>query len=332
MILSMLAAAAAATAPVGPAKVEPPPTHIDWWKVPSGDDIAEYYPDAAAQAEISGRVTIGCRVTPSGSLEGCIVLFEDPPGLYFGAAALKMSKKFAMTPQTAASAPPVINIPIRFIMTGRNAAYGSEANTVVKPLWSAAPTYDQVLAAFARPIGGGASVFDCNITADGALDQCLTVPAHSRDDANAAARPLLQHFRVRVDPAWRIAGQPLRVNVPIKPLDAAALGADRPIAEPAWVAIPDADVIAAAYPAAAAAKGVATGKGTARCIVAGDGSLRDCSVAAETPEGLGFGQAAVRIAEGMKMNLWTPSGEPVIGATIRLPIRFEQPAPAPAQP
>ena len=324
MIIAVFAAASVVASSSPPPAVEPPATHVEWFKRPDGNDIAEYYPDAAAQAEISGRVTIGCRISAKGALEACKVEFEDPPGLYFGEAALKMSKRFAMTPPDAARAPPVIHIPIHFGMERGPATYGILANTIMKPLWVAAPTYDQVLSAYARRSGNAASVFDCNVTADGSLDQCQLLPTHSAD---AAARSLLPYFKVRVDPSWRIPGQPLRVNVPVRPLDPAALAGARPIPEPAWIAIPDAEIIAGAFPAKAAAAGVASGRGVAQCVVGPDGGLQACAVAAEAPEGLGFGEAAVRIAGGMRMNLWTPSGSPVIGAAIRLPIRFEQPPP-----
>lgn len=44
------------------------------------------------------------------------------------------------------------------------------------------------------------------------------------------------------------------------------------------------------------------------------------------PDGLGFSDAAVKIASGMRMNPWTEAGGPVNGARVQLPIRFDLPA------
>jgi hypothetical protein len=113
--------------------------------------------------------------------------------------------------------------------------------------------------------------------------------------------------------------------VPIKLIDPRSpQAAQTKISEPTWIATPDPEVMRDAFPREAAAKGVTHGRGSARCVIAEDGALRDCAPAGETPEGLGFAQAAVRVAGGMRMNVWTAEGGPVVGATIRLPIQFQQ--------
>jgi len=92
-------------------------TTPDWIRKPTGDDINQYYPDRAQRMEVSGRATISCTVTASGTLSGCSVSSEDPGDQGFGAAALKMSHIFKMKPQTRDGAPvggASVNIPIRF--------------------------------------------------------------------------------------------------------------------------------------------------------------------------------------------------------------------------
>ncbi|MDB5480736.1 MAG: hypothetical protein JWO83_1789 [Caulobacteraceae bacterium] len=41
-----------------------------------------------------------------------------------------------------------------------------------------------------------------------------------------------------------------------------------------------------------------------------------------SPDGVGFSEVAVQIAQLMKMNPWTQEGGPVDGVTVLLPIRF----------
>lgn len=106
------------------APVEKPPprptviTNPDWLHRPSGEDVAQYYPDRAQRMGVNGTATIGCTVTESGGLSDCSVEGEDPGGQEFGAAALKMAHLFKMRPQTKDGAPvggARITIPIRFV-------------------------------------------------------------------------------------------------------------------------------------------------------------------------------------------------------------------------
>ena len=68
--------------------------------------------------------------------------------------------------------------------------------------------------------------------------------------------------------------------------------------------------------------------GQARCTVAPDGSLTGYAPASASPERMGFPEAAVAVAQVMRMNPWTDDGGPVGGAMITLPIRFEPPGSA----
>ena len=64
------------------------------------------------------------------------------------------------------------------------------------------------------------------------------------------------------------------------------------------------------------------GRGVARCVVAADGTLTDCSPETGDPDGLGFSEVAVKLASTMKMNPWTADGRPVDGAVFRIAIRL----------
>jgi len=103
------------TAPAaeGPKVIDNP----DWLRRPTASDMARFYPDRAQRLGIGGRVVLDCTVTARGGVEGCVVSSETPADQDFGAASLKLSRLFALRPQTRVGAPvdgAHVTIPIRF--------------------------------------------------------------------------------------------------------------------------------------------------------------------------------------------------------------------------
>ena len=87
----------------------------DWLEKPSGDDMAEFYPEHAARNNISGKATITCKVSSGGLLEHCQVVEESPAGEHFGEAALKLAPKFRMIPPDDPSQPAgEVTVPLIF--------------------------------------------------------------------------------------------------------------------------------------------------------------------------------------------------------------------------
>jgi len=76
------------------------PAHSDpdWLIKPTADNITRVYPYAAAQAHISGKVTLHCMVDVDGYLADCAVTSETPPGQGFGNAALEITAYMRMQP------------------------------------------------------------------------------------------------------------------------------------------------------------------------------------------------------------------------------------------
>jgi TonB family protein len=90
-----------------------PVTHPIWTSRPSVDDLVALYPRSAKGVE--GRVGINCLIDTEGKLISCEVAKEDPLGLGFDQASLRLTKLFRMKKQDGEGAPVVgrrIYIPV----------------------------------------------------------------------------------------------------------------------------------------------------------------------------------------------------------------------------
>jgi TonB family protein len=109
---------------------------------------------------------------------------------------------------------------------------------------------------------------------------------------------------------------------------AAPLGGARPdlpvegvITEPDWASRPSANDVARFYPQVAQLLQL-PGRAEVNCAVTVQGALSGCATIAETPPGMGFGDAALSLSALFRMKPRMLDGQPVTGGTVRIPIRF----------
>ena len=87
-----------------------------------------------------------------------------------------------------------------------------------------------------------------------------------------------------------------------------------------WVRAPNARDFARFYPDRAIEAGV-SGSVTLDCIIGGGGRLA-CSVAGESPDGYGFGRAAISISRQLRVSTSLSDGSSAAGRNLILPLSF----------
>ena len=323
------------------ASAEPVRTPPDWVRSPTNDMIMSVYPTEAFRKGVSGDATIGCRVSLQGALYGCEILSEKPPGNGFGSAAIAIAPQLRMTPERLDGVAVEGRVAVHITFDHGGPRIGSHLSghsavsavlnhrVLTQPTWAEAPTAAQTAAAYparaARNGAVGAASVRCFIQDDYRLGRCMIVNEEPRGYAFGAAHFVLEP---PVGLEEQVKGIEVTYTVAFDPR--MAKGGPPVIGRPAWRSMPTGEMFAASYPAAARAAGVSEARILVDCDIAEGGRLSRCEVRSETPEGLGFGAAALGLTGAFQTSVWSAEGLPTVGGRITLPIRYQQPSAATA--
>ena len=307
----------------------------DWVRKPSAHDLAAVWPPAAQRTGAGGWAIISCLANIQGLLLDCFPLRESPAGAGFGAAAVALTPQLLMKPATLRGqpVPSVINIPIEFKRTSVSYNQPVPATELSPAMaWPEAPTYADVIAAYpnkarSAALAGRASL-SCGFDGSGHLVGCSTIAEDPKGEGFAdAAHTLARHFRADLKTPDGRAISRAKIQLPFF-FDPESLSGAKPvIGKPKWQSLPASTDTDAAF-----GEILRTGAGTVRvslaCRVQQGGTVSDCAVASEDPPGKGVGAAALTLAPTLKLSTWTIEGLPIVGGTIRVPLRLEGPGPA----
>ncbi len=321
---------------------------------------ASIWPHDAYAERISGRVILTCDVDRYGLAESCQVAAETPPNRGFGQAALEMRPLLKLPPPGGGAADALENIAIDFnapeatvdfagppvakgntmgasstsgdidMSSGNFSTIASrlpekQAITMLdNPVWETAASFADVEAAYPAKGGGadGYAVDHCQVDRQGRLSGCqVTKEAPENRGFDRAALSLAAKFRVAPQSSAAPHRAELWVDIPIR-FPAPRTAPDRSVTSPNWVSGFNPDEVLKIFPPEAAAKGITSGHGAARCVVRADGSLADCTPGPASPDGVGFSEATVRLASTMRMNPWRADGAPVDGAVVEVGVTF----------
>lgn len=283
--------------------------------------LANYYPRESTDRSIPGDAEVLCTPDDRKGLKDCVAVSEAPVGMGFGRAAVKkVQVAWRMRPKRLK---PMIQPDGRLLFAVHfSPERRSTRPLIVHPTWAAAPGFDDMAAAWPAAAGdldAGAVTLRCAVGASGELRDCRVVAQNPQSSPfGEAALGLVDRFRLRPS---RVAPTDTDVVVSFSFLNPRSPAASvRKVSRPHWVDVSGLRGAFLPYPAAAAEAGVTAGVGVVDCLIADDGALTVCQIAREDPGGLGFGQAALFRATGLRVSVWTPEGRPVSGVRIKVPI------------
>jgi TonB family protein len=204
-----------------------------------------------------------------------------------------------------------------------SAAVGASQASSAEPVWTAAPTWADAAKAYpprarAAHLGGGAMV-TCTVGPSGALRTCGVLgESPAGYGFGNAARKLAEQMRASRGPDTP-AGKELRLQLGFRPemLDTGPYIAPDPV----WLELPSAAEFQAAFPKTES--GANRVRIVLLCDVAAGGALAGCAVESEEPAGQGYGAAALALTPKIRVGLLSAGGVPLVGAKIRVPVRYE---------
>jgi hypothetical protein len=288
------------------------------------------WPKGAFQTLKTGHVTLRCGFDVHGLAESCDVAYESPQGQGFGRAALKMRHTFKLPPAQGPDGPVAAakNVQITFNACNRGDNCDNPdlvlATELTDPVWTQAASFDDLAAVYPAKAGEteGYAAVRCAVKRGGGLEGCGVIKEDPVDQGFGLAAVRLARTKFKVDPSLRARpGHLVLVDLPVRFPTRQEL-AEHTVMAPSWLSGLDPKATPRLFPPEAAAQGLTSGRGVARCTVGADGALTACAPESGEPDGLGFSEAAAKLAAGMKMNLWSNDGAPVEGGVVHIPVRL----------
>ncbi|WP_395671924.1 energy transducer TonB [Phenylobacterium sp.] len=299
--------------------------NVEWLRRPTPDMLTAVWPSEAWRRGLTGRAIIACKVSIQGALFDCKVDKEEPAGSGFGAAGIALTPQLLMKPALRDGRPVEgdVRIPINFSAPPGQMIGGSTVGMrdlySAAQAWPLAPTYQDVIAAYpakAKAAGvGGLVSLNCEVKVD-RLSACRVMREEPKGHGFlAAARELTKKFVAEPFTGGRAA-----VNITFAFTPQMLTSDQRVTGKPTWAKLPTTEAFQAAFPRNSAA-------GTIRvamsCRIEQAGLLSGCNVANEDPPARGYGAAALKLAGDFRVATWSVEGFPIVGSTVRVPIRFE---------
>jgi len=261
-----------------------------------------------------------------------------------------------------------VRIPIRFMdRTARNLPPGfanliGPKATITRPIWIKKPTADDIARLYPADAAkrglSGQAVLNCLVRDDGRLFACGLARVDVSGDRNIdpADTPDFGGATLKLAALFQMApttedGMPVsggHISIPVRwtpptglaPGPAAAPLAELPppLARPVWMKKPDIADIARLYPADALKQGLSA-MVVVTCQVGGDGRMAQCGVGPSDIKVAGgpssrdiemdFGSATLQAAKIFQMEPVSADGRKTAGQTVRIPVRWLPPQPAP---
>lgn len=312
-------------------------TAPQWIYAPDPALVGSVFPVRARERGADGTGAMECTLTTDGALTGCSVTTENPADIGFAGATLSLAPNLNIRPAMRDGRPVESRIRIQAVYQApaasaasliRGASAQGLARVVRNPVWLDAPDYGEFVAAYpaaarAEGVGGRASLY-CIFADDGGFaNECLVDNEYPAGYGfAAAAQSLAGQFvaQTEIDGASIVGdGVIIPFNFSASMLDDAQISAGAPII----LSLPSDEQIGSAFPRAALEAEVGQGQAMVSCVLGSGGTPADCRAVRESPVGLGFAGAALRLAPNYRFSLWSDDGRPTVGGVINFPVRYD---------
>ncbi len=308
-----------------------------WIRTPTPRAVGLVYPSEALRTGRGGSAQINCTLTIDGALSNCAKVTENPAGMGFGDATLILAPDLNIHPATKNGQPVATQVSITASYVAPSGVVGtylpgsdvsSLQKVLTRPLFDAAPSYAQVVAAYpsrarSEKVSGRVSL-NCTVGPDGYfLDPCLVTNEEPAGYGfGAAASALSRQFKVSTSLPGGGTAVGASYKLPVT-FSARMLQAGGTVAgTPNLITVPSNQDLGAAFPKAARAAGVSQARSSLECTVAPGGYLTACSVVVESPPGYGVAMGAMQLASKYRVSQWSDDGLPVVGSRVRVPANY----------